>query len=118
MAFTFRATVMPQNEAYENHNLCMETGKGESHSCYGGVADLIQFTAGRLEQVFGELTRVDASYARWRCRFPLSQLEAVAAILKAKKLRGSTKLTAEQLANLREGRIALKAALEKGQKTG
>jgi len=33
---------MPQNAALENHNLWMQTAKLASHSCYGGVADLIQ----------------------------------------------------------------------------
>src|SRR5215831_17124294 len=35
------ATVMPQNEAYENQNLWTKTGKEVSYSCYRGVADLI-----------------------------------------------------------------------------
>jgi hypothetical protein len=36
---------MPQNEAFENQNLWTETGKGASHSCYRGVANLIHFMA-------------------------------------------------------------------------
>src|SRR5690242_17262948 len=40
-------------------------------------------------------------------RFPAERLDEVAAILKPKRLGGSAKLTAEQLANLREGRNRL-----------
>src|SRR5262245_16654150 len=36
MAFTSSATVMPQNEAYEHHNLWMKTVKKVSYSCYRG----------------------------------------------------------------------------------
>ena len=40
-------------------------------------------------------------------RFPVELLDAVAAILKPKRLQGSAKLTPEQLANLQEGRKRL-----------
>src|SRR4030095_16783685 len=43
----FTAMDMPQNEANENRNLWIKTGKGASHSYYRGVANLIHFTAGR-----------------------------------------------------------------------
>jgi len=42
---------MPQNGAYENHNLWMKTGKGASHSCYRGVSDLIQLTTGQASEL-------------------------------------------------------------------
>ena len=41
---------MPQIEVYENRNLWMDPGKGASHSCYRGVANLLQLTAGRLHE--------------------------------------------------------------------
>src|SRR5262245_13817859 len=46
---------MPQNQAYENHNLWVKTAKRASHSCYKGVANLIQFTAERLGKGRGEV---------------------------------------------------------------
>ena len=39
---------MPQKEACENRYLWMPDGKGAYHSCYRGVANLIQLTAGEL----------------------------------------------------------------------
>jgi hypothetical protein len=48
MAFPLNAMGMPQKEAHENHILEMMEGKGTSHSCYRGVANLIHFTAGGL----------------------------------------------------------------------
>jgi hypothetical protein len=33
---------MPQKAAFENHILVMKEGNGASHSCYRGVANLIQ----------------------------------------------------------------------------
>jgi hypothetical protein len=41
--FPFTAMDMPQKEVFENHNLRMTIGKAASHSCYRGVANLIQF---------------------------------------------------------------------------
>jgi len=43
---------MPQKEAHENHILEMMEGKGTSHSCYRGVANLIHFTAGRANELW------------------------------------------------------------------
>src|SRR5262249_41691030 len=40
-------------------NLWMKTAKGASHSCYRGVADLIQFTAERLGRVLEKLTSIE-----------------------------------------------------------
>jgi hypothetical protein len=41
----FRQWVCHKKEDYENHDLWTKTDKGVSHSCYGGVANLIQFAA-------------------------------------------------------------------------
>jgi hypothetical protein len=43
---------MPQKEAVENRNLWMKTGKGASHFCYRGVANLIQLTTGRVNAIW------------------------------------------------------------------
>ena len=43
---------MPQKEDYENHNLWIKTGKEASHFCYGGVANLIQLTTGRANELW------------------------------------------------------------------
>ncbi len=50
---------MPQKEVFENHILVMKEGNGASHFCYRGVANLIHFTAGSLEQLSWELARVE-----------------------------------------------------------
>ncbi len=51
-------------------------------------------------------------------RFPVRLLDEVAAILKPKRLRGSAKLTREQLANLQDGRQRLeKSRLEPPETT-
>jgi hypothetical protein len=47
------------------------------------------------------ISKPQEASSEWRCRFPESQLNAVAAILRPKRLRGSAKLTSAQLANLR-----------------
>jgi hypothetical protein len=44
--------VMPQDEAYENHNLSMKTGKGASQFCYRGVANLIQLMMGQANELW------------------------------------------------------------------
>ena len=44
--FRITARGMPQKEAYENRILAKKEGKGTSHSCYRGVANLIHFIAG------------------------------------------------------------------------
>jgi hypothetical protein len=50
---------MPQNEAFENHNLLMKTAEGASHSCYRVVANLMQFMAGRQKGLGGVNERLD-----------------------------------------------------------
>src|SRR4029453_7466640 len=52
MAFPSMAMDMPQNEAYENPNLCEKTAKGASHFCYRGLANLIQLMAGRVNELW------------------------------------------------------------------
>ena len=50
-------------------------------------------------------------------RFPVDRLETVAAILKPKRLKGSARLTAEQLANLQEGRRRLEKQRQESPET-
>ena len=50
-------------------------------------------------------------------RFAAERLDEVAAILKPKRLKGSAKLTREQLANLQEGRKRLETSRVSGSKT-
>src|SRR5262249_60777950 len=56
------ATVMPQNEAYENQNLWMNTATEPSHSCYRGSSrsDLVHGGKG-LRRGMGGLRRERAS---------------------------------------------------------
>jgi hypothetical protein len=43
---------MPQKEVFENHILVMKEGNGASHFCYRGVANLIQFMAGGVNELW------------------------------------------------------------------
>jgi hypothetical protein len=53
---------MPQKEAHENHILEMMEGKGTSHSCYSGVANLIQFTTGRVNELWNVVKLVPLTF--------------------------------------------------------
>jgi hypothetical protein len=50
-------------------------------------------------------------------QFPVELLDHVAAILRPKRLGGSAKLTAEQLANLQEGRKRLENSRQESPET-
>jgi hypothetical protein len=43
---------MPQKEVFENHILVMKDDNGASHFCYRGVANLIQFMAGGVNELW------------------------------------------------------------------
>lgn len=53
---------MPQNEAYENRNFWIKTGKQVSHSCYRGVANLIQLTTGRANELWNVVALVALTF--------------------------------------------------------
>ena len=76
----------------------------------GGNTLLAYSSAGMKQRIRREIEGVEHHQWDGHCevfRFPAERLDEVAAILKPKRLRGSAKLTPEQLANLQEGRKAL-----------
>src|SRR5262245_13847210 len=80
-----------------------------------GGLDLAAYTKSvhawrELLEVEGISKKQEAS-GEWRCRFPLSQLDAVAAILRPKRLSGVARLTEEH-------REKLKPYAFQGHKTG
>jgi hypothetical protein len=53
---------MPQNEAYENDNFWIKTGKEVSHSRCRGVANLIQLTTGRADELWNVVGSVALTF--------------------------------------------------------
>src|SRR5262249_35094178 len=78
-----------------------------------GGLDLAAYTESvhawrELLEVEGISKKQEAS-GEWRCRFPLSQLDAVAAILRPRRKK-ATRASAEQLRAMRERRKSLDQA--------